>query len=98
MKESEFQSKTISRIKREFDGCMVLKNDAGYLQGVPDVLVLYNDRWAALEFKKNTNAPKRPNQDYYIHKMNDMSFAAFVCPENLEEVFYGLQETFRSGR
>ena len=73
---------------------MVLKNDPNYIQGVPDLLVLYNDRWAALECKRSENAPHRPNQEYYISKMNDMSFAAFVYPENREDILDELQRAF----
>lgn len=73
---------------------MVLKNDPNYIQGVPDLLVLCNDRWAALECKRSKNAPHRPNQEYYISKMNDMSFAAFVYPENREDILDELQRAF----
>lgn len=93
-KESAFQSKLIKDLKSIFPGCMVLKNDPNYIQGVPDLLVLYNDRWAALECKRSESASHRPNQEYYISKMDEMSFAAFVYPENREDILDELQRSF----
>ncbi len=96
MLEKNFQSKLIHELKIMFPGCIVLKNDAGYIQGMTDLLVLYKDKWASLECKKYRNAKKRPNQDYYVDKMNEMSFSRFICPENKEEVLYELQQSFKS--
>lgn len=95
-KERDFQAKLIKDIKARFDGCLVMKNDATYIQGIPDLLVLYEDKWAALECKVSEKASKRPNQDYYVSKMDEMSFSRFVYPENEEEVLDELQQTFRS--
>lgn len=94
MLESKFQANLIKKLKEEYPGCMVLKNDSSYLQGVPDLLVLYNDRWASLEVKKNANARHQPNQDYYVGKMDEMSFSRFICPENEEEVLSDLRRAF----
>lgn len=94
MLERDFQSNLIKDLKKLFKGCIVLKNDPDYIQGVPDLLVLYNDKWAALECKRSERASRRPNQEYYISLMNDMSFASFIYPENKEEVLYGLQKAF----
>lgn len=96
MLESQFQSKLIKELKKLFPGCIVMKSDAGYLQGIPDLLVLYNNRWATLECKQSTRAKKQPNQQYYVGKMNDMSFSRFICPENKEEVLHDLQQSFQS--
>lgn len=90
--ERDFQAKLIKEIKALFPGCVVLKNDPNYIQGFPDLLVLYGNRWAALECKRNTNASHRPNQDYYIDILGSMSYAAFVCPENKEDVLNELQQ------
>ena len=98
MKENKFQSKLIKELKIEFPGCMVLKNDANYIQGIPDLLILYKNHWAALECKKHKNAEHQPNQDYYISKMNGMSFARFIYPENKEEILDELQRSFRVRR
>lgn len=92
--ERRFQTKLIKDLKETFDGCIVMKNDAGYIQGIPDLLILHNDRWAALEVKRSANAKHQPNQDYYVGKMDEMSFARFVCPENEEEVLHELCEAF----
>ncbi len=98
MNENKFQAEFIKELKYEFPGCMVLKNDANYIQGIPDTLVLYKDKWAALELKKTKKATHRPNQDYYVSKMNQMSYAKFVYPENKEEILDELQRTFRVRR
>lgn len=93
-KESAFQAKLIKDLKAMLPGCVVLKNDPNYIQGVPDLLILYNNRWAALECKRSKNASHRPNQEYYISKMDGMSFAAFVYPENREDILDELQRSF----
>lgn len=94
--EKDFQAGLIKDLKKIFDGCVVMKNDPSYIQGIPDLIILHNDKWAALECKKNKNASHRPNQDYYVSKMDDMSFARFVYPENKEEVLNELQQAFQS--
>lgn len=96
LSESRFQSNLIKELKRMFPGCVVLKNDSGYIQGIPDLLVLYNNRWGSLECKRNARAPKQPNQEYYVGRMNEMSFSRFICPENKEEVLNDLQQAFAS--
>lgn len=94
-KESSFQSSLIKELKKRFEGCLVVKNDANYLQGICDLLVLFGERWAALECKASANSKHRPNQDYYIEKLDKMSFARFIYPENKEEVLNDLQQTFK---
>jgi hypothetical protein len=75
----------------------VLKNDSGYIQGFPDLTVLYkNHRWALLECKRASEAHKQPNQQFYIDRGNEMGFARFICPENEEEVLNDLQRAFRA--
>lgn len=96
--ESEFQKKLIKELKIIFEGCVILKNDAQLKQGIPDLLILFKDKWAALEVKRNRGASHRPNQDYYVDKMNAMSFSRFIYPENKEEVINELQEAFSSRR
>ena len=94
MLERDFQGQLIKEIKQLLPGCMVLKNDPNYIQGIPDLLVVYKDRWAALECKKNATASHRPNQDYYVNKMDGMSFASFIYPENKEEVLHEMERSF----
>lgn len=94
MLESKFQKDLKDRLKKMFPGCIILKNDANSLQGIPDLLILYNEHWAMLETKRQEGAKRRPNQPYYIDKLNRMSFAAFIEPENEEEVLCELQRSF----
>lgn len=98
MRENSFQADLIKDLYSLFDGCIVLKNDSSYIQGIPDLLILYNNKWAALECKRTEHAPVRPNQRYYVELMDQMSFARFICPENKEEVLYELQQSFKSRR
>lgn len=91
--ESGFQDRLISDLKTRFPGCMTFKMDQ--FQGVPDLLVLYKDRWAALECKRSATAKRQPNQEYYVGLMDDMSFSRFVCPENKEEVLDELSRSFQ---
>ena len=95
MLESQFQSRLIRDLKQRFPGCIVMKTDPIYIQGLPDLLILYRDHWAALECKKSSNAHKQPNQTYYLEKMDDMSFARFIYPENKEEILDELEQSFR---
>lgn len=94
MLENKFQSKLIKELKKEFPGCIVLKNDPTYLQGVPDLLVLYKNKWCALEVKRSATAKHQPNQDYYVDKMNEMSHSAFIYPENKDQVMNDLRRIF----
>lgn len=91
-KESSFQKGLIDKIEELFPDCIIMKNDPNYIQGIPDLLILNGDRWASLECKKSAKASHQPNQDYYISKMNGMSYARFVSPENEEEVLNELQQ------
>lgn len=92
-RENKFQADLIKEIKNRFEGCIVLKNDPNYIQGIPDITIFHNDKWAALECKDNAKAPHQPNQDYYISKMNNMSYASFIFPENKEDVLNELERT-----
>lgn len=97
-KEKDFQKNLVNEIKEILPGSIVLKNDANYIQGFPDLLILYKNKWAALECKRNSKANKQPNQNYYINELEKMSFASFIDPENKEEVLNELQQTFKSRR
>lgn len=94
MKESKFQSDLKKELQGMFPGCMITKLDSGDIQGIPDLLVLYKDKWAVLENKRSAKATHQPNQDYYVDKMNDMSFASFIYPENKDEVLARLRKKF----
>lgn len=94
--ENRFQTNLINEIKQRFEGSIVLKNNANYLQGVPDIIILYKDTWACLEIKQNQDAKKRPNQEYYVNLMGEMSFSAFIYPENKEDVLHAMEQSFRN--
>ena len=98
MKESAFQAKLIQEIKKRFPGAIVLKNDPNYIQGFPDLTVLYKDRWAILEIKQHEKASHQPNQDYYVSQTDNMSFGRFVYPENMKEVLDDLARSFQTDR
>lgn len=94
MRESTYQSDLIKKLNELFPGCVILKNDPSYRQGVPDLIILHGASWAMLEVKKSANATERPNQRYYVESLNAMSFSAFIYPENEDEVLHELQLAF----
>ncbi len=94
--EREYQSRVCNRLRELFPDCVIIKNDCNYLQGFPDWTLLWGERWACLEIKRDPEAPHRPNQDYYVEKLNNMSFSAFIFPENEERVLYELQRSFNA--
>ena len=96
MLERDFQAKLIKKIKERFPDCIVMKNDSEYIQGIPDLTILNGDKWATLECKKTKSSSRRPNQKYYVDKMDKMSFSRFISPENEEEVLDELQRSFRT--
>lgn len=96
--ESPFQARLIQQLYQLFPDCIILKNDPEYIDDIPDLLILFNDRWAALECKASARAARQPNQGWYIDKMNQMSFAAFIHPGNKEQVLDELQLALRPRR
>lgn len=86
MLENRFKTKLIKELEDLFPGCIITHMDPNEIQGIPDLLILYKNKWAALEGKKNSTASVRPNQEYYVDVMDAMSFASFIYPENKEEV------------
>lgn len=98
MAENKFKTKLIGELEEMFPGCIITHLDPNEIQGIPDLLILYEDKWAVLEGKDSATASHRPNQDYYVDLMNKMSFAAFIYPENKEEVLYELQQALRPRR
>ena len=97
-RENKFQSDLVKELKKIFKDCIVIKLDSSQIQGIPDLLILYKDRWATLECKRSKHAARRPNQKYYVDRMNKMSFSRFIFPENKEEVLHDLQQAFKSRR
>ena len=96
VRESQFQAMLVRELKERFPGCIVMKNDAGHNQGIPDISILFGGRYAVLECKRSAKAPHRPNQDWFINHVNDMGgVARFIYPENKEEVLDDLESAFR---
>ena len=95
MLESQFQYHLKAELEARFPSCVIIKQDPNHLQGVPDLLVLWRDRWAMLETKRSRNAELRPNQEYYVQLFDDMSFSAFINPENYLEVLHDMERAFR---
>jgi hypothetical protein len=96
--ESTFQANLIRELKDTYSGGLIFKIGSNGMQGFADILILYEDKWAALECKRGRNSKKQPNQEYYVDRMNKMSFSRFISPENKEEVLCELQSTLRPKR
>jgi hypothetical protein len=96
--EVVYQRKLTKKLQRLFPGCEIIKNDPAENQGIPDLLILFKGLWAMLEVKLSAKAPSRPNQGYFVDKFNEMSFAAFIYPENEEQVLHDLQSAFGTAR
>jgi len=90
MLENRFKTKLIKELREMFPNCIILHMDPNEIQGIPDLLILYKNRWAALEGKKSVTASVRPNQEYYVDLMDSMSFASFISPETKDEVLDAL--------
>ena len=84
--ENKFKTHLKHRLESTYPGCIITYLDPNDIQGIPDMLILYEHMWATLEGKKDQYATKQPNQPYYVDLMNRMSFSAFIFPENEEEV------------
>lgn len=92
MLESEYQRMVKRIIKNKLPGCLVLKTDPNYIQGIPDLLILYKQKWVALEVKRSKKAHVQPNQEFYVRELNAMSRAFFIYPENENEVIKKIVE------
>lgn len=95
--ERDFQAALIKELKKRLPGCIVLKNDSSYIQGIPDLTILWKKCWATLECKKDGKASHQPNQDYYVRKMDEMSFSSFIWPEVKDSVLDRLERSMKDG-
>lgn len=94
-----YKVKLIEKLERMFPGALIYGNDPlRSHQGIPDLTILYNDRWAMLEVKASLTAKRQPNQPHWVAHYNELSFAAFICPENETEVLNALQAALTSSR
>lgn len=98
MTERQYQAKLIKKLYDLFPGCVILKNDPQYQQGILDLTILFGKKWALLEVKISEDAAVQPNQEFFARKLDDMSFAAFIYPENEEEVLLALQQALAPRR
>ena len=96
MLERDFQRNLIEELKELYPEALIFKNESK--QGLPDLTILYQNKWALLECKESRTAKHQPNQDYYVERANSMSFSRFVYPENKQEVLDELQQAFRTER
>jgi hypothetical protein len=94
MAENKYQARLIKKLEDMFPGCIILKNDPSYKQGMLDLTILWKERWASLEVKDSETSSMRPNQEYYIERLDRMSFAAKIHPNNETEVLSALQQAF----
>jgi hypothetical protein len=98
MREGKYQAQLVTKLKGLFPGCVIQRNDPRDIQGIPDLTIFWGPCYALLEVKESASAPEQPNQRYYVEQFADMSFAAFIYPENEEEVLDALQHAFSTGR
>ena len=92
MTENQYQAKLIRKLRVMFPGCVIIKNDPTYQQGFPDLTIFFGTRWAVLEVKAEADAPEQPNQRYFVQQLGEMSYSAFIYPENEAEVLVALQQ------
>lgn len=95
MLESEFAKKLKDELKARFPGCFIYKLDSSQVQGIPDLLFLWRSHWAILETKRGFKEKLQPNQDYYVEDFNEMSFSAFVRPQNYREILDEMERLFQ---
>ena len=100
MTEAEYQAsffKKVALLLPDYNGkkCIIIKNDAGYLQGIPDWTVFYGKLYVTLEVKRTKDAHRQPNQSYYVSLFRHMAYSSFVYPENEQQVLSELKEYFK---
>lgn len=98
--ERDFQAKFIEKLRVMLPHAIILKNDSGYQQGIPDWVILCGPRWGLFEIKKKRPTKPsdwEPNQEWFIQQAASVAFGACVYPENEKEVLDAFRETFGSG-
>lgn len=95
--ESKYKTDLKKRMERRFVGAIILKNDEQLCPGIFDLVMLWGEQYAAIEVKRNPSAPYRPNQPYYLEKVEKMGGLSFtIYPENEDEVLNAIQYAFES--
>lgn len=95
MIEGTYRSKLIKKLKVHFPGLIVLHNNPNQIKGIPDLTLLYHNRYAMLETKMAPNSSKRPNQDTWISYFERQgAFSAFVNASNEKEIINELRRYF----
>lgn len=95
MAENRFKTYLVKeKLPELFPGCIITYLNPNHIQGIPDLLILFENKWATFEAKDHKGARIRPNQPYYVDLMNKMSFSAFIYPENEEQVLEELYSFF----
>ena len=93
MRESRFQNKIISKLKK-LDNCWYVKVWGGGFQrsGIPDILICYKGHFVAIELKNETGEASEL-QKYNINKINDAKGIALVIrPQNEDELWNALKK------
>lgn len=99
IRENAYQSKLIKKLRQLHPDWIIVKNDANYLQGIPDWTVFANGKYAFFDVKRSSDAVHQPNQDWYINNANETgAFGMFVYPENEEEFLNEIQQSLRPRR
>lgn len=92
--EREFEKDFMEDLDEVLPNGHWIKGNSQMQQGIPDRMFLHGEHWAMLEFKRETDSAKQENQDWFIEKFNNMSYAKIVTPENAQEVIDEIQATF----
>jgi hypothetical protein len=103
MREADYQQNLVTEIYRSFQNyigaqplhdIIVYVTDPNYLQGIADLMVFYRPtgKFAMLEVKLSAKSKEQPNQRWYIEHWGQTIFAAFIYPENQEEVLLALRQ------
>ena|SRR6185295_19334030 len=98
MAERDFKTRFFRKLNRRLPGGLLIRTDPSTQQGITDHLFLYGPRWAALEFKDSRSSKKQPNQEYFVKRLSEMGFGAFVYPENEKEVLDALEQALKPPR
>ena len=91
MTEKKLQTEIIKLLQSR--GAYVLKNDATYRQGVPDLSFWHPDLSGMIEVKAHENSPYRPLQEKTIAKLEAMGvFVRVIYWENWAEWQVNLEQ------